>query len=47
MPTRDLDFLVELERNSFGINVEVVWDVVQHKLSELEEAAKTLLGGAS
>lgn len=31
----------------FGINVEVVWDVVQHKLSELEEAAKKLLGGAS
>ncbi len=31
----------------FGINVEVVWDVVQHKLSGLEEAAKELLGGAS
>ncbi len=31
----------------FGINVEVVWDVIQHKLSALEEAAKKLLGGAS
>jgi len=29
----------------FGINVEVVWDVVQHKLSGLEEAARKLLGG--
>ena len=29
----------------FGINVEVVWDVIQHKLSGLEEAAKNLLGG--
>ncbi len=28
----------------FGINVEVVWDVIQHKLSELEAAAKKLLG---
>ena len=28
-----------------GINVEVVWDVIQHKLSGLEEAAKKLLGG--
>ena len=28
----------------FGINVEVVWDVIQHKLSGLEEAAKKLLG---
>jgi len=28
----------------FGINVEVVWDVVQHKLSGLEDAAKKLLG---
>ena len=28
----------------FGINVEVVWDVVQHKLSGLGEATKHLLG---
>jgi uncharacterized protein with HEPN domain len=28
----------------FGINVEVVWDVIQHKLSGLEDAAKKLLG---
>ncbi len=28
----------------FGINVEVGWDVIQHKLSGLEEAAKNLLG---
>ena len=28
----------------FGINVEVVWDVIQHKLSSLEDAAKQLLG---
>ena len=27
----------------FGINVEVVWDVIQHKLSGLEDAAKKLL----
>ena len=26
----------------FGVNVEVVWDVVQHKLPSLEEAIKTL-----
>jgi uncharacterized protein with HEPN domain len=31
----------------FGINVEVVWDIVQHKLSGLEEAAKKLLGSQS
>ena len=31
----------------FGINVKVVWDVVQHKLSGLETAAKQLLGGES
>ena len=31
----------------FGINVEVVWDVIQHKLSGLEEAAKKLLGNQS
>lgn len=29
----------------FGINIEVVWDVIQHKLSGLEEVAKKLLGG--
>jgi len=28
----------------FGINVEVVWDVIQQKLSGLEDAAKNLLG---
>ena len=28
----------------FGINVEVVWDIIQHKLSGLEDAAKKLLG---
>ena len=28
----------------FGINVEVVWDVIQHKLSGLEQSVKKLLG---
>ena len=28
----------------FGINVEVVWDVVQHKLLGLEDAVRKLLG---
>jgi len=31
----------------FGINVEVVWDVIQHKLSGLEDAAKKLLDSQS
>ena len=31
----------------FGINVEVVWDVIQHKLSGLEDAARKLLGDQS
>lgn len=31
----------------FGINVEVVWDVLQHKLSTVEAAARKLLGGSS
>ena len=31
----------------FGINVKVVWDVVQHKLSGLETTVKQLLGGES
>ena len=28
-----------------GINVEVVWDVVEHKLPGLEAAARNLLKG--
>ena len=31
----------------FGINVEVVWDIVQHKLSGLEDATKKLLSNKS
>ncbi len=31
----------------FGINVEVVWDVIQHKLSGLEDAARKLIGDQS
>lgn len=31
----------------FGINVDGVWDVVQHKLSGLEAAVKHLLGEES
>ena len=31
----------------FGINIEVVWDVIQHKFSSLEEAVKKLLTGGS
>ena len=31
----------------FGINIEVVWDVIQHKLSGLEAAAKTLLSSTA
>ncbi len=27
----------------FGVNVEVIWDIVQQKLSPLEKAARTLL----
>ena len=26
----------------FGVNVEVIWDVVQHKLPELEKAVRAL-----
>ena len=31
----------------FGINVEVVWDVIQHKLPGLEAAARELLRGGA
>ena len=27
----------------FGINVEVVWDIVEHKLTDLERAVRQLL----
>ena len=27
----------------FGVNVEVIWDIVQHKLPDLEKATRALL----
>ena len=31
----------------FGVNVEVIWDIIQQKLSPLEKAARALLSSES